>query len=271
MQLCVLASGSSGNCTLVSSGTTSILVDAGLSGRETAARLSRVGLSLDRIHAVCVSHEHNDHTAGLRVLHRKHRIPVYANSATVEALRRDPQMEELEWRVFSNGTPFAIGDIFVEPFDVPHDASDPVGFIVRAAGVRVGVVTDMGVATGLIRERLRRCHVVVVESNHDEQMLKDANRPWHLKQRILGRQGHLSNQAAGEMIASVAGPDLQHVFLAHMSKDCNRPELALGTVRRILEASGHARVKVSCTYADRISEIWDPAQGLSPSFRAESL
>ncbi|MFH0954462.1 MAG: MBL fold metallo-hydrolase [Verrucomicrobiota bacterium] len=256
VRVCVLASGSSGNCTYVASDHTSILVDAGLSSKETVRRLGQIGADVSGIHAVCVSHEHGDHTAGLRVLHRQHGIPLYANSGTLEALRRDPKMSELAWQVFTTGAPFAVGDFSVEAFSVPHDAYEPVGFVLKSGEARVGIVTDMGVPTTLIRERLRRCQVIIVEANHDERLLQDAARPWHLKQRILGRQGHLSNEAAAAMVAEIAGPDLQQVFLAHLSEDCNRQDLALQATERSLKKAGHTHVKVNLTYPDRISEVW---------------
>jgi phosphoribosyl 1,2-cyclic phosphodiesterase len=132
-----------------------------------------------------------------------------------------------------------------------------VGFIIRCDETRVGVVTDMGMVTGLIRERLRACNVLVVESNHDEQMLKEADRPWHLKQRISGRQGHLSNQHAAELLTEIAGPHLKAVFLAHLSSECNSPELALRTVTAALTASGHSHVRVVVAPSDRVSELWE--------------
>lgn len=256
VRVCVLGSGSSGNCTYVASDSTAILVDAGLSSRETARRLGEIGADLARVRAVCVSHEHGDHTAAVRTLCRRHGIALYANTGTLEALRRDPRIAELPWQVFTNGSPFQVGDISVEPFSVPHDAYDPVGFVFSSGGVRVGVVTDMGIPTTLIRERLRTCQAVIVEANHDEKLLQNAARPWHLKQRILGRQGHLSNEAAAEMLGEIAGPGLQQVFLAHLSEDCNRGELALQTAERRLKKAGHAHIRVSLTYPDRISEVW---------------
>jgi phosphoribosyl 1,2-cyclic phosphodiesterase len=256
LRVCVLGSGSRGNCTYIGSGTTSILVDAGLSARETVKRLEQIGKAPEDIRAVCVSHEHSDHVAGLRVLHTRHGIPLYANAGTVEGVGRDLRMRELPWQVFTNGSPFGIGDMTIEPFSVPHDAYDPVGFVIDAGGVRIGVVTDMGIPTTLVRERLKRCRVVVVEANHDERMLKEAKRPWHLKQRIMGRQGHLSNETAAGMLADIAGPDLDQVFLAHISDECNEEGLAVQTTESELAKTGCNHVKVRATFADRVSEVW---------------
>jgi phosphoribosyl 1,2-cyclic phosphodiesterase len=230
-------------------------VDAGLSARRTVACLAEIGVTPDQVRGICVSHEHSDHIHGLRVLQKRFGIPLYANAGTVDALERNPELRALQWNIFTTGHPFRVGDLHVEPFSVPHDAYDPVGFIVQHDAVRVGVVTDMGMVTGLIRERLRTCHVLVVEANHDERLLQDAERPWSLKQRILGRQGHLSNQHAAELVAEIAHPELRHVFLAHLSEDCNKGELALQTASLALEKRGHRHVRVSLTYPDRISDV----------------
>ena len=257
LRFCVLGSGSSGNCTFIGSPTTGVLIDAGFSGKETVRRLVEAGLSMETVRAVCVSHEHADHTAGLGVLHRRFHVPLYANSGTIEALSSDAGNRDLPWRVFANGTPFWVGDLCVEPFSVPHDAYDPVGFVVGSKdGCRVGIVTDMGMATALIRERLRGCRAIVIEANHDEELVLKADRPWALKQRILGRQGHLSNAGAAAAVVEIAGPGLQQVYLAHLSKDCNRAELALRTARKALDKAGHSHVKVCLTFPDKTSEVW---------------
>jgi len=255
LRICVLASGSSANATFVASAEAQLLVDAGLSGRETARRLALIGADIARLDAICVTHEHDDHTASLGILHRRHRIPLYANAATIEALERGGQRGETAWQVFTTGSPFRIKDLRIEPFAVPHDAYDPVGFVVSSGEQRVGIVTDMGMATTLIRERLRACRVIVVESNHDEQMLRDADRPWALKQRVASRQGHLSNRQSAELIAEIAGPALRVVLLAHLSAECNAPETALAAVRAALAQAGQPQVRVVLTFPDRVSEV----------------
>lgn len=255
LRVCVLASGSSGNCVYVGSEQTQILIDAGLSCREIGNRLGSIGVALSDLQAVCLTHEHEDHRTSLGVLQRRMGMALYANGGTVEALTRNGKLQDAQWTVFTTGTAFEIGDLELEPFSVPHDSYDPVGFVLSCGDVRVGMVTDMGVVTGLIRQRLSGCRMAIIESNHDKQLLQDADRPWPLKQRIAGRQGHLSNEQAGALAAEIAGPTLQHVLLAHLSADCNRPELALKTVRRALDAEGHAHVNVALTYPDRISDI----------------
>ncbi|NCC52350.1 MAG: MBL fold metallo-hydrolase [Spartobacteria bacterium] len=256
-QLCVLASGSSGNCTYIGTDTTRILIDAGLSGRETGRRLAQIGVSVEQIDGICVTHEHTDHTNGLGVLHKRHGIPIFVNGGTIEGLQRGKKaVTGVNWTVFTTGSPFFIGEFAIEPFSVPHDAYEPVGFIIHTECVRIGVVTDMGLATTLIRQRLKDCDVVVLESNHDEQLLEQAARPWSLKQRIRGRQGHLSNRHAGEVVQEIACPRLKRVYLAHLSSDCNRQDLAEREIRGVLAKTIHQHIEVTCTFADRISEVW---------------
>lgn len=264
MKICVLASGSAGNCILVASQETRILVDAGISGRQTARRLEQIGVSIETIDAICLSHEHDDHAGGVGVLYKRHQIPVYANGGTADALARRPRLESIPWRIFTTGAPFSIGDLVVEPFSIPHDAYEPVGFAVHCMEGRIGIALDVGTPTTLIRERLRGCHALVVEANHDEHLLQEAPRPWALKQRIRSRQGHLSNRLAAEMLAEIAGPALQQVFLGHISEDCNCPTLAVRTISEALAQNGHPRIRVCPTYPDRVAEVWDssahPAQ-----------
>ena len=255
-QLCVLASGSSGNCTLIRAGDVAVLIDAGLSARELLRRMELLGVMPSMIQGICVSHEHSDHTVGLARMNAGYNIPVYTNRGTSEALVRQVNFQELPCRLFETGRSFELGGLTIEPFSVPHDAYEPVGFIVTAGRVKVGVVTDMGIVTSLIRERLKTCHAVVVEANHDEKLLRDARRPEFLKQRILGRQGHLSNRATADLLAEIAGPHLDTVFLAHLSEDCNRGDLAMNEVRARLEKAGHAHVQVHLTYPDQISSVW---------------
>lgn len=259
VEVCVLASGSSGNCTMVRHGGSVLMIDAGIQGREIFRRAEPWGVTPGMVAGICVSHEHADHVAGIAKLVEEFRLPVYANRGTSEGMARQEALREMPCRIFSTGQAFEVGSFRVEPFSVPHDAYEPVGFVVEAGGQRVGVVTDMGMATSLIRERLRSCRAVVVESNHDEHLVRNAKRPEFLKQRILGRQGHLSNKAAAALLAEIAGPHLEAVFLAHLSAECNKGDLAWHTVRTGLDKAGHGHVQVLLTYADRASEVWRPA------------
>ena len=257
LRLCVLGSSSGGHAVYVASKRTGVLIDAGFSARELFRRLAMIGVASAEVSAVCVTHEHSDHTAGLSVLHRRHGLPLYANAGTIDGLvqlRADPR---IRWNVFTTGAAFTVGDLALEPFSVPHDACDPVGFVVSHGGVSVGIATDMGMPTTLIRARLSACAAVVLESNHDIDMLHRSGRPWALIQRILGRQGHLSNEWALALLHDIAGPHLRHVFLAHLSQECNRGDTALTDARRALAQAGHDAVRISLTYPDRPSDVWE--------------
>jgi len=255
LKVCVFVSGSSGNCIYIASEQTAIFVDAGLSCRETLSRLESIGGHPEDIKAICITHEHDDHVSSLGPLFRRIGADLYANSGTIEGAERNDKHKGLPWKVFRTGEAFSVGDLKIEPFSVPHDAYDPVGFVISSGASRVGVVTDMGMPTELIRMKLRNCQVVVLESNHDEPLLKGSARPWALKQRISGWQGHLSNEQACQLLADIAGPQLKTVFLAHLSGECNKPELAVRTATAKLAMCGFPGVLVKLTYDDRASEL----------------
>jgi len=255
LKVCVLVSGSSGNCIYVASPNTAILVDAGLSCRETMKRLESIGAVPASIKAVCITHEHGDHVSSIGPLQRRLGADLYANSGTIDGISRDDKMKSLPWKVFTTGSAFTIGDLRIHPFTVNHNANDPVGFVVSDGKSSAGIVTDTGEANNLTREKLKGCQVVVVEFNHDEDMLKDSSRPWVLKQRIVGEFGHLSNKQACQLLADIASPELKTVFLAHLSGECNKPELAVKCARAALEGKGLQKVVVNLTYGDRASEV----------------
>lgn len=255
LKLCVLASGSKGNCIYVESDRARFLIDAGLSARELDRRLTDIGRSLTDVLAVCVTHEHVDHVAGLGVLHRRTAAGLYTNGGTRDALEQNVKTRGLPWRIFTTGSAFDIEDVRVDPFPVPHDSFEPVGFILTCGNARAGIVTDMGMTTELIRARLRDCAALVLEFNHDEQMLRDSQRPWPLKQRIAGRHGHLSNHQAAETLAEIAGPNLRAVLLAHLSSECNRPELALRAADEALKRRSLEGIQLIMTFPDKKSEM----------------
>lgn len=256
LEICVLASGSSGNCVYVGNSETRILIDAGISCKVACSRLAEIGVDPASIDAICVTHEHSDHYAGLAVLHRKFGMALFANAGTVEGLSRSAKHRDLSWNIFTTGQPFAIGSLRVDPFRIPHDSYDPVAFVIADNDSRVAVCTDLGLATDLVRSRLRDCDALILETNHDEELLLSSGRPWPLKQRILGHKGHLSNQHAADLLVEVASERLQAVFLAHLSRDCNRPDLAEKIVRTKLDRDGFQHVVLHCTHADRASILW---------------
>jgi phosphoribosyl 1,2-cyclic phosphodiesterase len=254
MEICVLGSGSSGNCIYAAGGGTRLLIDAGLSLKETTARLAQIGQEMRAIDALLFTHDHADHCQGADVFHRRHRLPFYANEGTAAGIEQTVKCPELSWQIFEAGSSFAVGGLQVEPFSVPHDAADAVGFVISDGQARLGIATDFGTVTALIRRKLADCDALVLETNHDVEMLRQSGRPWSLIQRILGRHGHLSNEAAAELLGSVLGPRLRTVFLAHLSEACNTPALAERAVRAVLRQAGREDIRLVQTSPDEVSE-----------------
>jgi len=254
VEICVLASGSAGNCIYVAGGGTRLLIDAGLSLKETSARLAQLGVEMNTIQAVLFTHDHSDHCQRADVFHRRHKLPFYANEGTALGIEQTTRRTDIAWQIFEAGSPFPIGALQIEPFSVPHDAADAVGFVITDGPVRLGVATDLGTVTTLIRCKLAACDALVLETNHDVEMLRQSGRPWSLIQRILGRQGHLSNADAADLLASVLGPRLRTVFLAHLSAECNTPALARRALREVLQHAGRTDVRLVQTSADENSE-----------------
>lgn len=234
---CPLGSGSKGNCIYVASKTTKILIDAGLTAKATIERLEAINVDINDIDAIVVSHEHSDHIHGIKALVKKYSIPVLANTETakgiVEALGFCPK-----FKIFSTGEPFTFGDIYIHSFTVPHDTLDPVMFTFKIDGIKLGICTDLGFATTLVQHQLKDCDFLLLEANHEPDMLEASRRPPFLKQRIKGRSGHLSNADCAKLLCNVAHPQLKHVHLAHLSGECNSHEKAMSVVSSILEEEG---------------------------------
>ena len=263
----ILGSGSSGNCAYIETDSARILVDAGFSPRQIRQRLATIGRTPENLSAILITHEHSDHICGLLGLADKFQIPVYCNRDTQEGTLwafktkwsslKDPALKgldpidviksKIQWRLFATGDSFEVNDVVVETFSIPHDAQDPVGFLLRTCGGNFGFVTDLGHMTRLVTERIRAANVLVLESNHDVKMLQNSRRSWSLKQRILGRHGHLSNEAAAEAAAQIMSADLKHLYLAHLSRECNRPELAHHVMAEQLHHIGAAHVNLQLT------------------------
>lgn len=249
---CPLASGSKGNSIYFGSSQTKILIDAGLSAKVTALRLQEIGVNLDEIDAILVTHEHTDHIAGLKTLAFRYGIPVLANHETakgiIEALGDCPK-----FKVFSTGEPFEFMDLEIHPFSIPHDTLDPVAFTIRTADLKFGFCTDLGFPTSLVRTHLKEADYLYLEANHEPSMVYASARPMIYKQRVLSRSGHLSNQHTGEVLAEVAHAGLKHVHLAHLSSECNNPTVALSVIHSLLERHG---IQLNLTVApqDQISK-----------------
>ncbi len=232
VSITVLASGSGGNCSVVSAGGTTLLVDIGLSCKETCKRMAERGIDPASMTAILITHEHSDHVSGLYVMAKKFGIPVFMTGATHHAWSRwahDSKgrritLQRLE--VFESGHKFVVGSIEVTPFTIPHDAIDPVGFTFQSEGIKLGVVTDLGFMPPNVKDWIRGCHGLLLESNHDLEMLRSGPYPWSLKQRVMSRNGHLSNDALAEFLATDYDGDAAFLILAHLSEANNHPEVA---------------------------------------------
>jgi phosphoribosyl 1,2-cyclic phosphodiesterase len=237
LSVSVLASGSRGNATYISDGHTAILIDAGLSGVEIQRRMARKGLNPNNLDAILVSHEHADHIHGVGVLSRRFGLKVYINDGTRQASGKAlGKLSEI--CPFSCGCTFAIGSLSVHPFSISHDAEDPAGFSISCNGVKVGLATDLGIATSVVKTHLRDCDILILEANHDPQMLIDGPYPWPLKQRIRGRSGHLSNDDTVVLLETIRHDRLAHVILAHLSEENNTPEKVERAVKNALNGAG---------------------------------
>src|SRR6184192_591512 len=250
----MLGSGSAGNSALVSTDHCRILIDGGLSARQIVVRLEQCGVAPEQLDGLLLTHEHGDHVCGLEVLCRKFAIPIYCNSQTSEAIRCFGLGEHKNWRIFRTGGEFTICDILVQSFPVPHDAVEPVGYAFHAGNRGLGFITDLGYPTKMLIERLREVHTLVIETNHDEKLLQnDPHRPWPVKQRIMSRHGHLSNTAAANVIEELLSGKIERVVLGHLSRDCNTPELACGTIQALLTKCGKLDMEVYCATQSEIS------------------
>jgi len=241
VKFCVLASGSSGNSTLLATAKTRILLDAGLSMRELAKRLASVGEQLADIDAILITHEHSDHVAGLAVLARNQnvRATIYMTRLTAPSIDwgvKPPQRLE----TFQAGAAFSIGDIEVESFGIPHDAVDPVGYAFTAEGVRIGVATDLGYVPESVKFHLRRTDLLLLEANHDLDMLKVGPYPWSVKQRVMSRVGHLSNLSMSDFLEHDMDTATAHLILGHLSQQNNHPEIVRMVGQQALESRGIA-------------------------------
>src|SRR3954447_18607526 len=238
VKFCVLASGSSGNAALLATENTRILVDAGLSMKELRKRLATVGEDLEDVDAILITHEHSDHVAGVAVLARrlKQAKPFYMTKLTSPAIDWETSMPILE--PFQAGASFRIGDIEVQSFSIPHDAVDPVGFCFRAQGVKIGLANDLGYIPESVKFHLRDCDLLMIEANHDIEMLKVGPYPWSVKQRVLSRVGHLSNLMTSDYLMEELDTCTAHVILGHLSEHNNHPEIVRDAASRALFLRG---------------------------------
>ena len=253
VRFCPLASGSSGNSVYISDGETNLLIDAGLSGVSIERALANISDEPIKIDAILITHEHSDHISGAGILSRRFNAPIFATPGTWAATDRNKLLGKItveNRRFVYPGTPFSYGAFTINAFDIPHDASQPVGYSFNVGGYKLALATDIGEATDKIKEQLIDSDVILIESNHDVEMLKNGRYPQHLKKRILSERGHLSNVNAGLLLCDIFTSKLKHVFLGHLSDENNRPMIAFDTVCRILIAND---IKINCENGFRIS------------------
>ena len=233
MKFCSIASGSSGNCIYAGSSVSSVLLDAGISGKRIEAGLNLIDHTTADIDGILVTHEHSDHIKGIGVLARRCGIPIYGTEGTLKALRENTAVgripEEL-FRIVRADETFYIGDLKILPFALPHDAAEPVGYRIEQGGRACAVATDLGCYNDYLIERLRRLDVLMLEANHDVRMLEAGPYPYHLKRRILSDRGHLSNETAGQLLGMILHDSIRRIFLGHLSRENNYEALAYETV-----------------------------------------
>lgn len=261
LSFCSFSSGSSGNCYLVKTENTAVLIDAGISGKRIYEGLEATATPKEQLAALLITHEHADHTKSIRMIMKKEKsMKAYANAMTWEQI--GGQVCEEQREIFETGDSFLIGDITVKTFRVSHDAADPVGYTFSSGGKQVSIVTDTGCMSEEIISEIKDADILILEANHDIDMLKLGRYPWFLKQRVLGEEGHLSNEAAGETILRLLSESDKErfVLLAHLSKENNFPEMAYQTVKNILEEADFyigKHLKLNTITRDEVSLLYE--------------
>jgi phosphoribosyl 1,2-cyclic phosphodiesterase len=258
MKFSVLSSSSSGNCTYIETDEGAVLVDVGLSGKKIEAHLSSLGRSMENVRALLITHEHSDHVLGLGVLAKRYGVPVYATEATIMELKRQ-QSANFTWKSMPDDQCVEIAGMRIDCFSVPHDAYAPVAYRFFTAECSLGVVMDLGHATRLVQQKAGECETLLLEANYDLALLRaDSKRPWEVKQRIQARHGHLSNEAAGELARTLSQAKLRHLFLGHLSSDCNTPQRAKEVVEAQLKGTD---VTVYNTHPKEPTGLFDCQKG----------
>ena len=257
-KISVLASGSSGNSIYISDGKLNILIDAGLSGKDLEKRLNKIGVSANEIDAILITHEHRDHVSGAGIISRRYNIPIYANDPTWEqSYECIGNIDEKHCKIISND--FMLGDISIHPFSISHDAASPFAYILHCNNKSVGIATDMGYFDEKIVNELKGLDFLVIEANHDLDMLMTGSYPWNVKHRIRGDEGHLSNDDTAALLPKVIDSNGPHILLAHLSEDNNNPEVAYITVKNGLEANDLKEGKdytLDFTYQDKPTRLY---------------
>jgi phosphoribosyl 1,2-cyclic phosphodiesterase len=230
---CPLASGSKGNCIYLETEGAKILIDAGISGKATRERLEELDVDISTLDAIFVTHDHRDHIQGVKVLSNRYNLPIITNADTANGISSVfPTLTN--FKIFTTGEMFTFKDIEVHPFRIQHDTADPVGFTINTMGYKLGFCTDIGFVTSLVKVHLQKCDYLYIESNHQPSMVHACPRPQTYKQRVLSRFGHLSNEDCGKLLKEIKHEELKHVHLAHLSEECNHPEVAMKYAKEAL-------------------------------------
>lgn len=262
LKFCSLASGSSGNCQLIASEEYSILLDAGLTGKYIEKSMNGIGEKIEGVSGILVTHEHSDHVKAIGILSRRFNIPIYANANTWNAMKdKLGEIKEDNINIFQTGTDFIIGDIDIRPFGISHDASEPVAYSFHHDNTKITVATDLGHVSKEVMEEMLGSDLLMLESNHDVEMLKVGRYPWFIKKRVLSDKGHISNETAGEVIAHLIKScrPVTNVLLGHISKENNFPELAFEAVKGVLAANKIVvglDINLDLTFRDRVSRVY---------------
>lgn len=261
IKFCSLASGSSGNCQYIETDKVKLLVDAGLSGKRIQESLISIGVDPSTINGILVTHEHKDHIHGVGILSRRFNIPIYANENTWLSMKTEiGEIKEENIIIFDTNKIFEVKDLNIYPFDISHDSVEPVGYSFHHKNIKISIVTDTGYASEEVKGSIKNSHLLMVESNHDVEMLKVGSYPWFLKKRILGEYGHLSNEDAGRLITEVISGNNECILLGHLSKENNFPELAYETVAGILTENGiniKNDINLNLTYRDKPTKVYN--------------
>lgn len=255
VKICLLASGSKGNAIYVEHDGFRLLVDVGLTTRQLIKRLGQISVTLEQIDAIIITHEHSDHIRGLEGL-ASDQIPVYLNEGTYQNLKLKRRKQPLPIKLIKTGNIFRLGDVFdVEPVATPHDAADPISLILRTDHQKVAIATDLGYVTRRVGTRMIGANVIILESNHDEKMVIQSRYPWSVKQRILSKNGHLSNIAFNDALSKLIHCDLESVFLAHLSEENNTPDLARQLAVATIQQSEHPNIPIYVGHQHTISPM----------------
>lgn len=248
---CPLASGSRGNSVYLGTPNTKILIDAGISAKQIRERLLKIGVDVKDIEAILITHEHMDHIEGLKVLGKRKDLSVLANAETAKGIYQNLGIVP-SFKIFTTGEPFEYKDIEVEPFSIQHDTLDPVGFVIKTCGKRIGFCTDIGFVTAEVIKKLKCCDFLYLEANHQPSMVHASQRPLAYKQRVLGRQGHLSNDESLYLLENILHPGLKHIYFAHLSSECNSKDLVMDLMQQSLLKRG-LETKISIAYQNEVS------------------